>query len=270
MEFRCYLGRTEKLFMEQVINNLGSREQRGYFWSGSTDPPNSASSIMVYQQIYWNVQGGLIFRTPVCITICLSVCLSVTWPKFRLDRKSLDQTWPKFRLDRKSLYCHVPARWGLRQTWACFQHQFTFTYTSTLPMGFLPDSHPHKLMINYSMIKSWIDFTQLHFSQQTDGQTNPNYSMIRPVFTKTGWTWHVTIFWQRQFSQWANTPQFHDFAKSGFCSGLNPGKHTQYIETLYFYKIFAASFNHPGQTKTTWKTHPILKLCIFTKSLQHP
>ena len=29
----------------------------------------------------------------------------------------------------------------------------SFNYTSALPMGFLPDSHPHKLMINYSMMK---------------------------------------------------------------------------------------------------------------------
>ncbi len=29
-----------------------------------------------------------------------------------------------------------------------------FSKTSALPMGFLPDSHPHKLMINYSIIKS--------------------------------------------------------------------------------------------------------------------
>ncbi len=28
-----------------------------------------------------------------------------------------------------------------------------FRVTSALPMGFLPDFHPHKLMINYSMIK---------------------------------------------------------------------------------------------------------------------
>ncbi len=33
--------------MEQVKNNLGSREQRGYFGtgSGSTDPPNRASHV---------------------------------------------------------------------------------------------------------------------------------------------------------------------------------------------------------------------------------
>ena len=30
---------------------------------------------------------------------------------------------------------------------------FGFYLTSALPMGFLPDSHPHKLMMNYSMIK---------------------------------------------------------------------------------------------------------------------
>ncbi len=69
-------------------------------------------------------------------------------------------------------------------------------------MGFLPDSHPHKLMINYSMIKSCIDFTSQNWpsltflpsfgsigpktaeklaDRQTDGWTNPNYSMTHPL-----------------------------------------------------------------------------------------
>ena len=31
--------------------------------------------------------------------------------------------------------------------------EFEIIMTSALPMGFLPDSHLHKLMVNYSMIK---------------------------------------------------------------------------------------------------------------------
>ncbi len=65
-------------------------------------------------------------------------------------------------------------------------------------MGFLRHSHPHKLTINYGMIEyaNTYELTSLHkiglptefgvdrsknggvVSRQTDGRTNPNYSMI--------------------------------------------------------------------------------------------
>ncbi len=33
------------------------------------------------------------------------------------------------------------------------RRHYLIIITSALPMGFLPDSQPHKLMINYGMIK---------------------------------------------------------------------------------------------------------------------
>ncbi len=70
------------------------------------------------------MHGGLI-----CIAICMSECLSVTWPKCRLEKKSLDKksyrrdmaclyvTRPKFRLEKKSLdkksNCHIAVPWSV-------------------------------------------------------------------------------------------------------------------------------------------------------------
>ena len=50
--------------------------------------------------------------------------------------------------DRRSAWCIEPTLfWIFLKKYSCFVD------TSALPMGFLLDSHLHKLMINYSMIK---------------------------------------------------------------------------------------------------------------------
>ena len=53
--------------------------------------------------------------------------------------------------------------------------KFAFIWTSALPMGFLPDSHPLKLMINYSMIKS--------SSHQWCANPNPDSDLCLSVTT---------------------------------------------------------------------------------------
>ncbi len=84
------------------------------------------------------MHGGLI-----CAHLCVctvgsyasqSVCLSLTWPKFRLEKKSLDKksyrrdmaclyvTWPKFRLESfnnllKHVHCMFPYRLGRYFQW---------------------------------------------------------------------------------------------------------------------------------------------------------
>ena len=66
-------------------------------------------------------------------------------------------------------------------------------------MGFLPDSNPHKLMINYSMIKlsphplnisilllpvyEDVNVEEM-WNRWTDRWTNPNYGMIRAGIEK--------------------------------------------------------------------------------------